>query len=512
MIMQDNVNYICFGSDPVAIAKAVIPAGTQLKIGGGAVTILSQIPKGHRFALRDIPAGEYILQFGYPFAQSKGITQGDLLTVQNTLAKIPESSASEFFPPPVTRSNPEYASLTFQGYQRPNGKIGTRNYYLVVPTSMCAAETALQIAVLLESPFQKQKHVSIIDGVVALPHTEGCGCASTGQIDRLLTVLAGFVGHANVAGCLILDLGCEQTDYAKVHGALRNTIASSGKPVDWLTIQKTGGTQATITSAVDLIQQRLHTIQPAVRTSCPLSSLMLGTECGASDSFSGITANPLIGAVADRVILAGGAAILSEIPEMLGIYDMLFSRFRSLGVAGKFHDAVTWYLSLASKLGVNISDNLVPKNIEGGLINSYLKSLGAVLKGGTTPIEDVVGYGEPAVPAGLSIMQGPGGDIESVTGLVSSGANLICFSTGYGAITGSAICPVIKISSTTETYNALPDDIDFDAGKLLTECSMEHLAEELLTYVIRVASGEKTATERMMQRQFQIWTAGKLSL
>lgn len=508
--MKHNTHYIRFGVDPVAIAKELIPAGTRIDICGNFITIKTLIPKGHRFTLRDIPSGEYISQFGYPFAQSKGIAQGDLLTVRNTLPNIPESCQAEFSPPPVTVPKPEYARMTFQGYRRPSGKVGTRNYYLIVPTSMCAAETARQIAALMES--HVEKHVPSLDGIIAIPHTEGCGCASTGQIDRLLIILAGFVGHANVVGCLIVDLGCEQSDYARVHGALQDTIDDNGKPVDWLTIQKSGGTRATIASAVELIQQRLQAMQPAVRETCPLSAIVLGTECGASDSFSGITANPLIGAVADRIVWGGGAAILSEIPEMLGTFDMLFSRFRSLEVAGKFRNAVSWYLSLASRLGVNIGDNVVPKNIEGGLINSYLKSLGAVLKGGITPIEDVVWYGEPAAAAGLSIMQGPGGDLESVTGLVSSGANLICFSTGYGAITGSAICPVIKISSKTETFNALPDDIDFDAGRLLAEGSLERLAEELLGYCIRVASGEKTATERMGQRQFQIWTAGKLSL
>jgi len=508
--MKHNEKYIRFGNDPVAIAKEVIPADTQLEIGGVAVTIKTSISKGHRFTLRDIPAGEYITQFGYPFAQSKGVAQGELLTVENTLPKIPENCSTAFSTPPVTVHKPEYASMTFQGYRRPNGKVGTRSYYLVVPTSMCSSETARQIALLLESHAEKQ--APALDGIVAIPHTEGCGCASTGQIDRLLTVLAGFVGHANVVGCMILDLGCEQTDYAKVYGALQDTIAGSGKPVDWLTIQKSGGTKATIASAVGLIQKRLQIMSHAVRVTCPLSALVLGTECGASDSFSGITANPLIGAVADRIIWGAGAAIMSEIPEMLGTFDMLFSRFRSLEVADKFREAVKWYLTLANKLGVNISDNVVPKNIEGGLINSYLKSLGAVLKGGTTSIEDVVGYGEPAVPAGLSIMQGPGGDLESVTGLVSSGANLICFSTGYGAITGNVICPVIKISSNTDTWNALPDDIDFDAGRLLADSSLKELSDELLEYCLRVASGEKTSTERMGQRQFQVWTAGKLSL
>lgn len=508
--MQTSTHYIRFGIDPVAIAKELISAGTQLEICGECITISLPIPKGHRFSLRDITAGEYITQSGYPFAQSKGIERGELLTVLNTLPNIPESRLAEFSSPTVTVPNPEYATMTFQGYRRPDGKVGTRNYYLIVPTSMCVAETARQIAALLES--HVEKHAPSLDGIVAIPHTEGCGCASTGQIDRLLTVLAGFVGHANVAGCLIVDLGCEQTDYARVHEAFQDTIAESGKPVDWLTIQKSGGTRATITSAVKLVQQRLQGMSHAVRETCPLSALVLGTECGASDSFSGITANPLIGAVADRIIWGGGSAILSEIPEMLGTFDMLFPRFRSLDVAEKFRAAVSWYLHLAEKLGVNISDNVVPKNIEGGLINGYLKSLGAVLKGGTTPIEDVIGYGEPAAPSGLSIMQGPGGDLESVTGLVSSGSNLICFSTGYGAITGSAICPVIKISSTTETYNALPDDIDFDAGRLLADGSIGLLTKELLGYCVLVASGEKTATERMGQRQFQIWTAGKLSL
>ncbi len=508
--MQSHQGYIRFGNDPVAIAKETLHAGSQLLIGEVHLTLNASIPKGHRFALTDLLSGEYISQFGYPFAQSKGIAQGDLLTVDNTMPNIPESSQTAFTPPVPTSLKPEYSSMTFQGYRRSDGKVGTRNFYLIVPTSMCSSETARQIAALLD---QDVDVTAVgLDGIVAIPHTEGCGCASTGQIDRLLTVLAGFVGHPNVIGCLILDLGCEQTDYARVHAALRDTISTTGRPVDWMTIQKSGGTRATIDSAVKLVHQRLKKIQLDARVPCPISSLVLGTECGASDSFSGISANPLIGSVTNRIIWGGGAAILSEIPEMLGTFDMLFSRFRSLEVADKFQNAVNWYVSMAEVLGVNIYDNLVPKNIEGGLINSYLKSLGAVLKGGTTPIEDVVGYGKPAASVGLSIMQGPGGDLESVTGLVSSGANLVCFSTGYGAITGSAICPVIKISSNTDIFHALPDDIDFDAGRLLTGSIFDQLTDELLAYCLRVASGEKTSTERMGQHQFQVWTAGKLSL
>jgi altronate hydrolase len=250
-----------------------------------------------------------------------------------------------------------------------------------------------------------------------------------------------------------------------------------------------------------------------MREDASISNLVLGTECGASDRFSGITANPLIGDLADKIIYANGKAILSEIPEMLGVYDMFFKRFASAEVADKFQAAIDWYLDIAKKLDVDISNNLVPANVQGGLINSYIKSLGAVMKGGSTRIEDVINYGESANKRGLSIMQGPGNDLESITGLISSGANMIGFSTGYGTITGSAIVPVIKISSNTKTFNDLDEDIDFNAGRLLNDEYLDVLSDELLEKTIKIASGkEQSWPEKWKQRQFQIWTAGKLTL
>lgn len=500
------------GTDRVAIAKRRIAAGTTLRLADGSVvTPTADIERAHRFALCAIPEGEYLTQSGYPFARSKGIAAGEAVTPHNTEAAIPEAAFSTLVPPPPTGLRPELAARTFQGYRRGNGAVGTRNLYLVVPTSMCASETARLIAARLES--RVAEAFPGMDGIVAIPHTEGCGCAANGQIDRLLTVLGGFVGHANVGGCLIVDLGCEQTDRRVVSGALAEVMAACDKPVDWLTIQQEGGIRATIEKGERVVMERLPQVSRASREACPISSLVIGTECGASDAFSGISANPLIGAAADMIVHAGGRAIMSEIPEMLGTYGMLLPRFRSEEVAGKFQQAVSWYLELAQKLGLDISDNLVPKNIAGGLINSYLKSLGAVLKGGSSAIEDVIGYGEPAAKAGLSVMQGPGGDLESVTGLVASGANIVCFSTGYGAVTGSAICPVVKISSTTETCRNLPDVIDFDAGVLLgNEATLDRLSERLLDRVVAVASGARTCTELAQQRQFQVWSAGKLSL
>lgn len=506
--MQD-VAILTPGDEQMAVARVPLARGSVISYGNQQIVLGSEIPKGHRFALRELPRGELLRQFGYPIALSRGISQGELLTADNSEASIPVPDLSDFVPPPAVRLVSALLGRTFLGYHREGNQFGTRNYYLVIPTSMCAAETARQIAALLDE--EACGTFAELDGVVAIPHTEGCGCASPGQIDRLLTVLAGFMRHPNVGGCTVIDLGCEQSDRARLQGVLGNCTSGS-KPVDWLTIQKCGGTGATIVQAMAIIRDRLPKVAAVKREPCPLSGLLLGTECGASDAFSGITANPIVGDLADLVIRGGGGAILSEIPEMLGTYAMLFSRFRTLEVAQKFQQAVDWYLDLAQTLGLNISDNLVPKNIAGGLFNSYLKSLGAVLKGGTSAIEAVIGYGEPACGTGLSIMQGPGGDLESVTGLVSSGANLICFTTGYGAISGSAICPVIKVSSTTETWRAMPDDIDFNAGRMLDGETRTSLADELLELLIDVASGKQTATERLKQRQFQVWTAGKLSL
>ena len=204
---------------------------------------------------------------------------------------------------------------------------------------------------------------------------------------------------------------------------------------------------------------------------------------------------------------------MSEVPEMLGTFNMLFSRFRTLEIANKFEGILNWYIDIAQKLGLTLEANLVPKNIEGGLINNYIKSLGSVMKGGSTVIEDVLEYAEPVKKRGLSIMQGPGGDLESVTGIVALGATIVCFSTGQGTTTGNAICPVIKVSSNDSIFKKLPEDMDFNAGRVLSEqTTIDLLGEELLHKVIAVASGEKTWSEKWKQRQFQVWTAGKLPL
>ena len=466
---------------------------------------------GDRFALKDIAKGEYLYQYGYPFAKSLGINQYELIDLENTTNDIPKSSKQEFVVPPSTLIVEKYKEMTFMGYKRDDGTVGTRNYIAIIPTSMCASEVSNQVAQHFDNDDFLNKYTNI-DGIVSLAHTEGCGCGSGAQIDRTMEILKSYATHSNVAAVLFIDLGCEQTSYSVMHSYINKNIQENTKPIEWITIQENGGISETLEKSIDIVNSFLNDANKHTRVPVPISNLVVGTECGASDKFSGITANPLIGDVVDKVVSAKGKAILSEIPEMLGVYDMFFTRFVSVKVADKFQKAVDWYLDIAQTMDVNISNNVVPANVAGGLINSYIKSLGSVMKGGTSNIEDVIDYGAPVTKDGLSIMQGPGNDLESVTGLVSSGANVVCFSTGYGTITGNAITPVIKVSSNTGTFNKLKKDMDFNAGRLLENETLDCISEELLKKVIRVASGEKSWSQQWKQKQFQIWTAGKLTL
>ncbi|MBF0588477.1 MAG: altronate dehydratase [Magnetococcales bacterium] len=495
--------------DQVAVALWHMSAGLTVMAADGPLTLLADVERGHRFALRDLPEGTPVVQYGHPFGRSKGIQRGEPVNANNVAESLPECALEPFIPPPPTRLDPTLEALTFDGYLRPDGRAGTRNHYLVIPTSMCASDTA---RLVVETMTALGPLIKGVDSIAAAAHTEGCGCAANQQIDRVLRILVAYAVHPNVGGCLVMDLGCEQTNYEAINPRLRDLAARSGRPVDWVTIQRAGGVRKAIDEAVGIIRERLPQVATVQRQPRPISELVIGTECGASDGFSGISANPVIGRAVDRLVHGGGRAILSEIPEMVGVFGMLKSRFRSPETAQAFLNAIEWYESLGQKLGVSLADNLVPKNAEGGLINRYIKSLGAVMKGGSTPIEDVVDYGAPLTCDGLSVMQGPGGDPESVTGLVASGATLVLFSTGKGAISGNIICPVIKVSSNSELARTMPEDIDFDAGRILDGASLDALGELLFRQALEVASGTQTWTEQWRQRQFQIWTAGKLAL
>jgi len=500
--------------DNVAVCLRDVPAGTPLPGPVESGLTVEPVVRGMRIARVRIPLGEPVVQYGSPFAISRGIESGACVRAENTEAWGSDVSAEVDPAPSETPRCAQWDAQTFSGFDRGNGRVGTRNVYLVIPTSMCASDTARWITGDMERRWNLPACFPNVDGVAALTNTEGCGCAANEQIDRFLRVLRNFMRHPNTAGVLVIDLGCEQTNEACLRNFLGPQVSDPRIPVDWLTIQKEGGAAATVKRAMEIASRRLAEANTWKRTPCPIRSLVIGTECGASDAFSGLTANPLIGAIVDRVISAGGRALLTEFPEMVGAERVLMRRMRNRAVMDKFRQQMNWYQDLAHRMGVRMSDNLVPENRAGGLINPCIKSLGAIVKGGTTAIEDVLDYGEEVSQPGLSLMQGPGNDPESVTGLAASGANLILFSTGKGALSGSALVPVVKISSSSDLYRRMPEDMDFDAGRLLEQegASREALTDELFERVLEFASGRRTCAERNRQTQFQVWTAGKLSL
>lgn len=504
--------------DNVAIAKKDIEEGTTLKYNGKEIKTLEFIAKGQRFSITDIKEGELLNQYSYPFGISTGIKMGQLLNRHNVMpyhTKLDELKGTSFHVGEKRHKGvlcEDYKDRTFKGYIRRDGGTGTRNYYLIVPTSLCAGDVAFKLANELDNNESINAQYRNIDGIVSATHTEGCGCNDGEIVERLMLTLKNTINHPNVGGALIVDLGCEKTNI-KIISNFLGDLSGYCKPIDFISIQGSGGTGKTLLNGKNVILNRLKEINSVTREEVPIRHLIIGTECGASDTFSGITANPVIGLAVDKVICAGGSAILSETPEMLGAETILLERMRSVEVAEKFIKGIGYYKELADKLNVSMEGNIAVGNREGGLLNLTLKSLGAILKGGNSEIVDFLSYAEQIKRPGLSIMNGPGNDIESMTGIAASGANLILFSTGLGTTEGNLIIPVIKITTRTEVYTKMSEDMDFDAGCLLNEdISLDELSNKLLDLVIKVASGKKTCSEVWKKRAFQIWTAGKLSL
>ncbi len=499
--------------DNVAVAKQGITAGSMLEYRGRTVTVTEDIGAGQRFALTDIGEGKFVSQYGHPFAISKGIAEGQPVSAANIEPYCQEfrglsGKGAEGRGKKISeRGAPACHGKTFKGFERKDGRVGTRNYYLIVPASLCASDLASKLANEFSGRAIKQYgHVS---GVVAAAHTEGCGCNDGAILERAMLVLRNTIAHPNVGAALVLELGCEKTNFARISEYLDSF--SLDKPVDFLSIQGAGGTRRALEKGKAIIDKRLREMNGMGKKDFPAGKLVVGTECGASDAFSGITANPLIGRTVDMIINAGGSAILSEVPEMIGAEAALLGRTCSGDVAERFIRGLDAYRGLAERLGVKMDGNLVEANAKGGLLTLSLKSLGAILKGGKTEIVDFLDYGETVKRRGLSVMDGPGNDLESMTGLTAAGANIILFSTGLGTTEGSLITPVVKISSRTELYERMDEDMDFDAGRLLNGGGVEGLSRELFEFVLRVASGEKTWSEKWEKRSFQIWTAGKLS-
>ena len=503
--------------DNVAVVKSALVAGEVVRLVEGRELVLTgPVTPGHRFATRAIPAGSFVLQYGQPIGTSKGIGAGDPISHANMSNEVPlvRELATDLANPP-TELLPAAQRATFRGFARANGRVGTRNFVLIVPTSMCASHEAAQIATLAEFTLYSRARFPNVDGVVALPHNKGCGCSDGSNLDVMLRTLANYADHPNVGAVLFMDLGCEKTNltlvgrYLKERGGL-----STAKPVEWLGIQDVGGTQAAIQKGLEIIAGMLGEANKAERSTQPAEHLTLGVKCGGSDGFSGLSANPSLGYAADLLVKNGGTVLITEIPEFCGGEHLFAARAKDAATGRNVFEYVDWYKQYAAKFGTTLGDNPSPGNIAGGLLNITIKSLGAMAKAGTTRVEGCTPYAQPPEGRGLHLMQGPGYDQESTPGLVGAGAGVVVFTTGRGTTIGNAIAPVLKLASNTPIFARMSRDLDLNAGTVIdgTE-SIESVGQRVFEHVLRTASGEVLArAEEHKHREFQFWAEQSVSL
>jgi altronate hydrolase len=409
---------------------------------------------------------------------------------------------------------PEELRGTFMGYRRPDGRVGTRNHILIVPTSMCASHEALQISMMAEFMLYKRDKYPNVDGVVAIPHNKGCGCQDGSNIDVMLRTLSNYAAHPNVGAVILMDLGCEKTNLEKVERYLFKRRTSFDKPVARIGIQDVGGTQAAIERGLKEVERMLPEANRATREELSVGELVMGVKCGGSDGFSGISANPSLGRAADLLVRSGGTVLITEVPEFCGAEHILANRAKDAETGRAVYRLVDWYKEYAARFGAVLNQNPSPGNAAGGLLNITIKSLGAIAKAGTTRVEGVVGYAETPQNRGLNLMQGPGYDQESTPGLVAAGATVVVFTTGRGTTIGNAIAPVIKLASNTPVFERMSRDLDLSAGGVIdgTE-TIDEVGERIFDHVRRVSSGEIAArAEEHKHREFQFWGEEAVSL
>jgi altronate hydrolase len=502
--------------DNVAVVKTETFEGLEVVLPDGReVRVKAVVPPGHRFATRPIPSGEFVLQYGHPIGTSLGIETGDAITRENISNEVPViRNLPEGLHVPAPDYIPETERATFMGFRRPDGRVGTRNFVLIVPTSMCASHEAQQISIIAEYTLFNRQQFPNVDGVVAIPHNKGCGCQDGSTIDVMLRTLSNYADHPNVGGVVLIDLGCEKTNLAAVERYLLKREKSFNKPVAKIGIQEVGGTQAAIAQGLKEVERMLPEINGITREEVPVSEIILGVKCGGSDGFSGISANPSLGRAADLLVRSGGTVLITEVPEFCGAEHIFANRAKDFETGRAVYEMVDWYKEYASKFGAVLNQNPSTGNKIGGLLNITIKSLGAMAKAGTTRVEGVIGYAETPKNRGLNLMQGPGYDQESTPGLVGAGATVIVFTTGRGTTIGNAITPVIKLASNSKVFERMNNDLDLSAGGVIdgTE-TIDEVGRRVFEHIAKVASGDVLAkAEIHKHREFQFWAEQTVSL
>ena len=538
-------------SDNIIVALVDLKKGEKILINNKPLKLIYNIKAKHKFSIDDLKIGDKVYMYGVIVGVAKKqIFKSEPITTQNIVHEteeysVPTSSVQSKWIPPNLDS---FSNKTFLGYKRENGSVGTENNWLVIPLVFCqnrnievlkntmleelgyqnlskqifdlkelvdkfksgaSEDELLNVEVIANYKKKKNPLFPNVDGIYFLTHEGGCG-GSTDDSKTLCNLLAGYINNPNVAGATILSLGCQHAQISLLQRSLKRIAPESSKPVFFLEQQQSSSENQYIAEAIKKTFIGLIEANKISRIPSPLSKLTIGLECGGSDGFSGISANPTLGYVSDLIVGLGGSAILSEFPELNGVEQELINRCVDVKKANKFAQIMRTYNKKATALGAGFYANPSPGNIKDGLITDAIKSAGAAKKGGTSPVVDVLDYTEQLVLPGLNLLCTPGNDVESTTGLAGSGANIILFTTGLGTPTGNPAVPVIKVSTNTSLYDKMGDIIDFNTGEIINGVeTIDSCGEKLLSYIISVASGiDQVNARRLGQDDFIPWKRG----
>ena len=538
--------------DNIVVALFDLKEGEILILEDKKISLKTDVNKKHKFALENLNKGENIYLYGVVVGKAiRPIKKGEAINSKN----ISHHTQEYYLPKNLKKistpnlSNNEHKNKTFDGYHRQDGKVGTENNWLVIPLVFCQnrnidelkkallsglgygssrervfnldrlisnfeagatkSELLNEKVLTSEKDSSQERLFSNVDGIYFLTHEGGCGGSKYDSVS-LCNLIAGYINNPNVAGATILSLGCQHAQISLLEKSLKRIAPDLKKTIFFMEQQKSNSEEEYLAECIKKTFVGLIEANKIKRKPASISKLTLGLECGGSDGFSGISANPVLGFVSDVVVGQGGSAILSEFPELNGVEQELINRCTSLEKAKKFKTLMQNYNKKATALGAGFDSNPSPGNIKDGLITDAIKSAGAAKKGGTSPIVDVLDYTEQTIIPGLNLLCTPGNDVESTTALAGSGANIILFTTGLGTPTGNPAVPVIKVSSNTSLYTNMGDIIDFNTGNIIDGTStIEDCGEKLLNFVLEVASGRvKVCARKLGQNDFIPWKRG----
>jgi altronate hydrolase len=496
-------------ADNVAVAVATLDVGADTQQG---VKTIKRVPRGHKFAIKAIGKGKPVLKFGQIIGfATQDIAPGDWVHEHNcSIGEEHGAFARDYaFSEGVIPVDfvPKSEQAHFMGYRRANGQAGTRNYVGILTSVNCSTTVAGFIVKEVERLGILADHPNI-DGIVALKQANGCITDSRGVIfDTLKKTSWGYATNPNMGGVIMVGLGCEGFQIPKLKEAYGVTDSDTFRT---MTIQEVGGTRKTVEAGVEAVKAMLPIVNNVKRERIPASELVLALQCGGSDGYSGITANPALGYAADLLVRHGGTAILSETPEIYGAEHLLTRRAKTPEVGQKLIDIIHWWEDYTARNNMELNNNPSPGNKLGGLTTILEKSLGAAAKGGTTPLNAVYNYADPVTEKGFVFMDTPGYDPVSATGQVAGGANVLCFTTGRGSAYGCKPTPSIKIATNSDMYHRMIEDMDINGGEILEGSTLEEKGREIFDKILAVASGEKSKSELLGygDNEFVPWHIG----